>query len=293
MIQTFTVLKPITLGLIGLFTLCHADQRARSAERVQFERARYQVGPLQLRLARERGETVTRPPADVIDGYLTKPNGAGPFAAIVHLHGCNGLPNAVKAGAANEPWSERLAGWGYVVLVVDSFTTRGIAQGCSGSLAPRTADAYGALAWLSRQTFVDAGRIAVIGFSQGANTTLAAVDQHDFELFDRAADQTFKAAIAFYPSCSSDGSMTVPTLILIGEADDWTRASACTAMMARRSGAGSPVRLIVYPGAHHAFDVETLRPGRDYFGYRVEYNAAAAEAATEEARRFLAQQLGR
>jgi dienelactone hydrolase len=87
--------------------------------------------------------------------------------------------------------------------------------------------------------------------------------------------------------------MTVPTLILIGGLDDWTRGSACTTMMASRTGAGSPVRLIVYPDAHHGFDVVPLQPGREYFGHRVEYNAAAAERATEEVQRFLAQQLGR
>ena len=294
MIQSFAVLKPVTLGLIGLFTLCH-DHRALAAERVQFESARYQVGPLQLRLARERGETVARPPADIVDGYLTKPDGAGPFAAIVHLHGCSGLGNAFKAGADKGLWSPRLAAWGYVVLVVDSFTTRGISQACTGGLAPaaRIADAYGALAYLSRQPFVDVNRIAVIGFSQGAITTLAAVGQHDFDLFDHEGDRKFKAAIAFYPSCPSDGTMTVPTLILIGELDDWTRASACTTMMASRTGAGSPVRLIVYPDARHGFDIVALPPGREYFGHRVEYNAAAAEQATEEVRQFLARQLGR
>lgn len=144
MIQEFAILKSVALGLIGLFTLCHAGHRALAAERVQIESARYQVGPLQLRLARERGETVVRPPADVIDGYLTRPDGAGPFAAVVHLHGCNGLPNAFKDGTEKGMWSERLAGWGYAVLAADSFTTRGISQACSGGLTPRIADAYGA-----------------------------------------------------------------------------------------------------------------------------------------------------
>lgn len=101
----------------------------------------------------------------------------------------------------------------------------------------------------------------MIGFSQGAITALAAVGSDAFDLFE-PGDRKFKAAIAFYPSCLSDGTMTVPTLILIGALDDWTRASACTAMMANRTGAGSPVRLIVYPGAHHAFDVTSLQPGR-------------------------------
>jgi dienelactone hydrolase len=63
-------------------------------------------------------------------------------------------------------------------------------------------------------------------------------------------------------------------------------------MMASRTGAGSPVKLIVYPGAHHGFDTASLQPGREYFGHWIEYNAAAAQLATEEVRRFLAQQSG-
>ena len=149
-----------------------------AAQRVQFESARYQVGPLQQRLARERGETVQRPPAEIISGYLTKPDGNGPFPAIVHLHGCGGLSKAFKAGTDKGLWSERLAAWGYVVLVVDSFTTRGIEQACTAvgsGIAARIADAYGALAYLSAQPFVDASRIAVLGISQGAITALSLV----------------------------------------------------------------------------------------------------------------------
>jgi dienelactone hydrolase len=294
MLQNLAILKSATLGVIGLFALFPGypcGHRALAAERVQFETARYHVGQLQLRLARERGETVVRAPVDVIDGYLSKPDGVGPFPAIVHLHGCGGLPDAFKAGVDKGLWSERLASWGYVVLAVDSFTTRGIGRACSQGLAPRMADAYGGLAYLAGLPFVDANSIAVIGFSQGATATLEAVGQHDAELFDREGDRKFKAAIAFYPSCRSEGAMAAPTLILIGELDDWTRASACTTMMASRTGAGSPVRLIVYPGAHHDFDVVSLQPGREYLGHRLEYNAAAAEQATEEVRQFLAQQL--
>ena len=309
MLQHAAILKPVMLGMIALLAFSAGDpngHHALAAERVQFESARYQAGPLQLRLARERGETVARPPADVIDGYLSKPDGAGPFPAIVHLHGCSGLSAAFKAGTDKGLWSERLAGWGYAVLAVDSFTTRGIAQACPGGHATRITDTYGALtfqsrradaigalAWLSRQSFVDAKRIAVIGFSQGAITALATVSQHDVALFEQEENRQFKAAVAFYPACPADGTMTVPTLILAGELDDWTPASTCTAMMASRTGTGSPVRLIVYPGAHHAFDVVSLQRGQEYFGHRIEYNAAAAEQATGEVRRFLAEQLGR
>lgn len=289
--QGLARLKPATLALVGLLALCHANH-AGAAERVRLESARYQVGPLQQRLARERSETIARPPAEIIDGYLTKPDGPGPFPAIVHLHGCNGLPKAFKAGTDKGFWSERLAAWGYAVLVVDSFTTRGIEQACTAvgkGIAARIADAYGALAYLSAQSFVDTSRIVIMGFSQGAVTALSLVGARDFEMVENEGERKFKAAIAFYPACPTDGTMTVPTLILIGELDDWTRAVGCTRMMQSRTGAGSPVRLIVYPGAHHGFDVVPLQPGREMFGHRVEYNAAAAEQATEEVRRFLAE----
>jgi dienelactone hydrolase len=278
----------LALWLGGLFA-SYQSHTAPAAERVQLESARYQVGPLQRRLALERREPIIPAAPSIIDGFLTRPDGPGPFPAVVHLHGCGGLPDDTKR-SANHFGSERLASWGYVVLVVDSFTTRGIDNTCSGETAPRTADAYGALAWLARQPFVDANRVAVIGFSAGGSATLSIAEARDFELFENEGEHGFKAAVAFYPSCMSDNALKIPTLILTGELDDWTPAAACRATAARRTG-GSPVRLIVYPGAYHSFD--TPRPGRRYFGHWLEYNAAAAEAAAEETRRFLAEQLGR
>src|SRR3954447_10825616 len=134
-------LRSAACALLGLLALCHA---AHAAERLQFESARYQVGPLQRRLALQRREPIIPAAPSIVDGFLTRPDGPGPFPAIVHLHGCGGLPDDVKRGA-NSFASDRLAVWGYVTLVVDSFTRRGIDNTCSGEFAPSVADAYGAL----------------------------------------------------------------------------------------------------------------------------------------------------
>ena len=65
--------------------------------------------------------------------------------------------------------------------------------------------------------------------------------------------------------------MTVPTLILIGELDDWTPAKECRNLVegrddcgiSRQKGQGVPIELIVYPGAYHGFDVPESRDARE------------------------------
>src|SRR4051812_44597733 len=57
-------------------------------------------------------------------GSIILPQGAPPYPAVVVLHGCNGVSQATRA------WTRRLASWGYAVLLIDSFTSRGIENVC-------------------------------------------------------------------------------------------------------------------------------------------------------------------
>ena len=86
-------------------------------------------------------------------------------------------------------------------------------------------------------------------------------------MIERTSKEKFRAAIAFYPPCLGfKDNMTVPTLILIGELDDWTPADECRNMaegrddwgISRQKGLGFPIELIVYPGAYHGFDMPSL-----------------------------------
>src|SRR5690349_9278675 len=108
-----------------------------------------------------------------LQGLLRRPAGAGPFPAIVLLHSCNG--NWRKL---DERWGRKIAPWGYVTLTVDSFGPRGIDNTCTSSAPLDMAfDAYRALDYLARQSFVDAGRVAVLGFSQGGWLALTSVER--------------------------------------------------------------------------------------------------------------------
>ena len=78
--------------------------------------------------------------------------------------------------------------------------------------------------------------------------------------------------------------MTVPTLILIGELDDWTPASECRNLaegrddwgVSREKGQGIPIEITVYPGAYHDFDVPHFRTPEKLLGHHLEFNEAGA-----------------
>ena len=129
-------------------------------ELVRFESAPVQLGQLQRRLAQERGETL-KAASDTIEGYLSKPEGNGPFAAIVYLHGCDGLSEEAPKFIARF-----MTGLGYASLAVDSLATRGLNEACTrpipGLMQARQGDALGALSYLSELPFVDSQRIAVL-----------------------------------------------------------------------------------------------------------------------------------
>ncbi|HEY1261088.1 MAG TPA: dienelactone hydrolase family protein [Xanthobacteraceae bacterium] len=217
-------------------------------------------------------------------GYLARPDGEGPFPAVVLLHGCAGFFGTMPTLA------DRLKSWGYATLAVDSLGPRGITDRCGAQFIEQANDAYAALNYLSRQPFIDPGRVAVLGFSMGGGSALDVVEHG---AINQLFPGKFAAAIAYYPWCSGRSAMVdTPTMILIGEADDWTSAVACREMVARPHADGAPVDLIVYPGAHHAFNFPEWQPGTRQFGHWIEYDEAAAKDAEAKLRGFLAVHLG-
>jgi dienelactone hydrolase len=229
-----------------------------------------------------------------LQGILRQTNAASPAPAVVLLHSCNGNWRRL-----DERWGKLISSWGYVTLTVDSFGPRGLKQTCgSNAPVPLAFDAYRALNYLARQPSVDAARVAMLGFSQGGWLALSSVERGPIE---RIAENKFRAAIAFYPPCLGfKDNMTVPTLLLIGELDDWARADECRNLVegrddygiSRRSGDGVPIKLIVYPGAYHAFDTPGLKTPVQLLGHHLEFNQAATDRSIAAVRDFLDATIG-
>ncbi len=243
-----------------------------------------------------------------IPATLIKPDGDGPFPAVVIMHDCSGL--GPGSNGAPGRWAEALVAQGYVVLLPDSFSPRGFAQGVctipgseSRSASPyvRAQDAYGALAALRALPYIDGKRIAVMGNSHGGSTTLAtmAAPAGNNDPLASAKRDGFAAAIALYPGCAArygkwsvtrganrPGPVTAyagvyeplaPLLILIGDKDDWTPAEPCRRLVDQARTAGFMIDINVYPGAYHAFD--SNNPVR-YDGRRNNPNSASGRGAT-------------
>jgi dienelactone hydrolase len=201
-----------------------------------------------------------------IFGTLYRPAVAGKAPAIVIVHGSGGVTVAREGF-----WASELAQAGMVALVTDSFTPRGVSTTVEDQTrvgqAQMLGDAYAALAFLSALPEVDAGRVAVMGFSKGGTTALLSADQRT-----QGGDRAFAAHIPLYPGCNSqyrNPRTGAPVLVLIGAEDNYVGVKSCAAYVERLRAAGAPVQIKTYPGAHHGFDGD-LAYEREFFLGRAE-----------------------
>lgn len=306
-----TKVAAITIFLFLLFLSAplHTVIHAADAEAISAQQAR---------AVSSQSEKITFSSADgdlhdgkptLLDGYLFRPEGNGPFPAIVALHGCSGL--FLKSGRLNArfaDWGRRLASLGYVVLFPDSFNPRGISEACTrkdrSGFSPhkeRPRDANGALLWLQTQSFVQRDRIGLMGWSNGGITLLATIDSS----FKKESGEDFRVAVAFYPGCASFSKSPnwrprVPLTILIGESDDWTPAASCKVLVTHAQEAGSDAEIVTFPNAYHDFDHPNLplktrtglaftvrKDGTAKIGTNHEARAAAIELVPKILERYL------
>src|SRR5262245_10525666 len=133
-----------------------------------------------------------------LPGELTMPSGAGPFPAVILLHGCFGIQPASRARLLE--YAAWYADRGYAGLVLDSFAPRGVSTLClGGEPGPltRALDAYRALEYLAGLGSIDPRRVVLQGHSHGGATVLNALDEITAEM--AGTPLRFAAGVAYYP----------------------------------------------------------------------------------------------
>jgi dienelactone hydrolase len=244
----------------------------------------------------------------LVGHWMPRPGGAyGP--AVVALHGCGGLFD--RAGTTFDPryldYVARLHQAGFHVLLPDSFGSRGSGSICtvpndkrSITVETRRGDALAAVDWLASRPEVDPRRIVMLGWSNGATTALSAMNAAR-----PAHARNVAAAIVLYPGCSSflkaPFRLERPTLMLLGEQDDWTPPEPCSRLAdrARQAQPGLEIDVHLYSDSRHGFDSTQpvrFRPnvpnGVSREGVHSGGNPATRVAALREIEAFLAARAG-
>jgi dienelactone hydrolase len=240
---------------IGVLLLTpEANAQYAREELLTFESATMSVSDF---LTGKQGTPVT------LAGDLRLPKANEKNPVVILLHSGAGLGGATDAVA---DWVRILNEAGIATFTIDSFTPRGILSladvGRLNSLV-RVVDAYRALELLSKHRLIDPDKIVVMGGSHGGTPALYA-SLVRFQKSHGNPDLRFAAHIVLYGTCTTtyhDDEVLDqrPLLVLHGTADNAVPAAACRDYAARLVKAGTNVRFIEYPDAHHRFDSANLR----------------------------------
>ena len=231
-----------------------------------------------------------------------------PAPAVALFHGCGGI------GVNNTRMAQLLQSWGYVALVVDSFTSRGLKDVCGrnwptrADAEKRAVDIDAAGAWLGMQDYVSPQMLnAFMGYSYGGGVGLLRTLHARTDI---RVPSGWRASVLVYPDCGLGEAIgpklrpRLPTMLAMGALDDWTPVGQCQALLDRIAVDRELVETHIYPNAHHSFDALGLpvryldgvgnrsKPG-GCCGAHYGANEAAWKAFTGDVKVFLAKHLRR
>lgn len=211
-----------------------------------------------------------------LDGYLSRPEGEGPFPGIVIIHEAYGLNENIKDIA------RRFANQGYIALAVDLFTGRNRAicmvRVMSGLLMNplnnrSIHDLQAALTLLSEQAGVDNTRLGAVGYCMGGSFAIAWA----------CTDDRLKAIAPYYagnPRPLEAVARLCPVVGSYPDNDFTTKQGQKLDIELERYQV--PHDMKIYTGAKHSFFNDTSR----------NYNEAAAQDSWNRVLAFFGEQLG-
>jgi carboxymethylenebutenolidase len=203
---------------------------------------------------------------ETVSGFLARPEGKGPFPAVVVIQEWWGLNDWVKDQA------RALAKEGYVALAVDLYRGKVAAQQeeahqlMMGAPPDRILrDLKAALAFLRARADVKKDRLGSIGWCMGGRWSLALAVE----------DPGLAAVVAYYGAPPTDAAaiakIKAPVLGNFGADDKGPSPDQVHAFEAAMKAAGKSIDVKIYEGAGHAF----ANVNNPWGGYR---EAAAKDA---------------
>jgi dienelactone hydrolase len=252
----------MTAGLLMMLAIAVARPAAAGDELSKDTPARIEAIPIHTLTLSDKqflqGDAYGRP--TTIAGVLRVAQGSGRLPLVVLVPGSGGI------NAAADVWDRQFEAMGISTFMLDPFAGRGIVSTVAdqSQLGRLNAilDLYRALAVLTAHPRVDPGRIAVMGSSRGAQTTLYASLKRFHKQWNAGGIEP-AAYIALYPPCTTtyidDTDVSDhPIRMFHGISDDYVEIEPCRGYFARLKAAAKDVQMTEYPDTWHAYDV----PGR-------------------------------
>ena len=188
-----------------------------------------------------------------VGGYFARPQGAGPFPAVIVIQEWWGLNEHLKNVA------KRYAREGYVALAPDLYHGNVTADPneagkLMGALNREEAvkDLLGAVQHLKGLKEVRGDRIGVTGFCMGGS----------YALLLPCRTKEIRAAAPYYgeiPDEAALRNLACPILYVYGDADFWITKEEVKRLEASLKKLGKTGEVKIYPGAPHAFFNDTRK----------------------------------
>ena len=196
-------------------------------------------------------------------GQIFRPRAAqGKMPAIILVPGSGGIaPHHLRQ-------TDALLAVGFVVMLIDPFGGRGIGGTVADqgrlSWAASTYDVGAAFQYLLTRPDVDDNAIGAVGSSRGGTAVMMAAMEPISRVLRRNGHR-LRAVVAGYPWCGvqfRNARLTAGTTLLAmsGDRDNWVSLQQCQGAVQALANRGQNARLMIFPGALHAFDREGVPP---------------------------------
>ncbi len=223
---------------------------------------------------------------------IYRPEGDGPFPAVIFLHGCSGPTQSHE-----EDWAKFYNDLGVVLLAVDSIAPRELEWESVCNLQKltgreRASDALASLEYARSLDYVDPHTLILSGFSHGAWTIwellgLATRRESPLNLahWPEAGLAGVRASFLFYGPCLESWNVAIPSVAFLAENDRYIDEETCIDYLARDPSHSDFLSVVVFDEATHTFD--HAQPNASNREAGSVYDAESTRAArTEIARRI-------
>jgi len=215
---------------------------------------------------------------------LEKPEGKGPFPAVMLFPSCGGF-NSKNLKPQYDRVQNLLGELGFVTLRIDYLAVRN-ARRCYSINFEDAANDIGLVAeYLRQQDFVIKNALNIIGWGTGGAIALQALTETK-----NPKPAKVDAVIVYYPRCASisirEWTSKVPVLALFGGKSTAAPYRNCEKLF-RNQSKPENVTVRIYEDAYMAFDNSDLPTEPKRSMVTVGYNEAAAKSAWSEVTNFL------